>query len=398
MGGAAVLCLFIILAWFALREEPSPLDQQPAKTETVKSPAHVAPLLEPLDEVPNETPTNHPDDSASTNAAVIYRQAFDLFNAMSREQIYNVSDWRTNLNASVEAELCEKIRPICNLMQKALTVTNCDWGIDLRTFGPKLSDLNGVRNIVRAAIWSAAHCRSNDVIGATEDMVSALQVGQQISRSAVIGCLVDIAVQSITASYVTQNLGLFHDANGTRLAAAFDNPVYQESPSRAMEQDADSLDRLVAKLSSLPAGEAEKQLTALYGLSDTDISEISRDLFLADMKQVADLDRELAKALSSSSENELEAWQTHSTELAASNPFAKINEAYEAFVDRAQRAAVSRAMVVAGLAVAQNGTDALASHPDPSSGQPFVYTETPDGFELQSSYQVNGNPMKMQFK
>jgi hypothetical protein len=31
-------------------------------------------------------------------------------------------------------------------------------------------------------------------------------------------------------------------------------------------------------------------------------------------------------------------------------------------------------------------------------GQPFGYTETTNGFELQSCYQVNGKPMMMQFK
>jgi hypothetical protein len=42
--------------------------------------------------------------------------------------------------------------------------------------------------------------------------------------------------------------------------------------------------------------------------------------------------------------------------------------------------------------------DALQSYSDPASGQPFVYTETADGFELQSAYQVYGKPMTMQFK
>ena len=61
-------------------------------------------------------------------------------------------------------------------------------------------------------------------------------------------------------------------------------------------------------------------------------------------------------------------------------------------------AAVNRAMMVAGLAVAQDGADALQSHIDPSGGKAFVYMETPDGFEPQSSFEVNGKPMKMQFK
>ena len=94
----------------------------------------------------------------------------------------------------------------------------------------------------------------------------------------------------------------------------------------------------------------------------------------------------------------MEIWRTHSTELTASNPLAKVNEAYDLFVNKAQRAAVSRVMVMAGLAVAQEGPDALALHPDPASGEPFQYTKADDGFELQSSFEVNGKPMTMRFK
>jgi hypothetical protein len=402
LGGVVVLCLFITLGWFALHEEQSPLDQQPAKVEPAKQQVRqLPPAFDPVDDVSNETLTNQPDASASTNAAVTYRRAFDLFDALTKEQKDIVRDWRTNVDAAVEAELCDKLRPICELMHQASAVTNCDWGVDPKTFGPKLSDLNGARNAARAAIWSGAHCRSNDVTRATDDAVSALQLGRQISRSAVIGCLVDMAVQGITSSYVTQNLGLFRGANGVRLAAAFDDPAYQEAPSRAMEQEADSLDRLVKKLSSLPADEAEKELSGWYGMSDADPSKMSRDLVLAQFKQVADSERELAKALASRSEDGYQSWLQHSTELQTSNPLAKeMLSAYDVFVAKVWRNEVNRAMVVAGLAVAENGTEALEAHPDPASGKPFQYTKTDDGFELQSSYvdKFIDTPMNVRFK
>jgi hypothetical protein len=287
-------------------------------------------------------------------------------------------------------------------MHQASAVTNCDWGIDPTDPDPGAkwsTHLNGARNLARAAIWNAAHCRSNDVAGVMDDTLSALRVGQQVSRSALIGCLVDMAVQNIVSSYVAQNLSLFRGTDGQRLATAFDDPSYEEEPSRAMEQEADRLDRLLAKLPSLPADEAEKDISGLYGWSDANPAAISRDQALAQIKQVADSERELAKALASSSEDELEAWQQHSTALDASSPLAKENlSAQELFVNKVQGVEVNRAMVVAGLAVAQGGTDALPLTPDPSSGQPFVYTETSDGFELRSTYQMNDKPMTMRFK
>ncbi len=400
VGGAAALCLFILLGWFAFREGPSSTDQRAVKVEPTKPHAvHVAPAFEPADELSSEEPTNRPNDSATTNAAVIYWQAFDLFNALSNEQKTIVGDWRTNVDASVEAELCEKLRPICELMHQAAAVTNCDWGINPITFDTPLPHLNRARNIARAAIWSAAHCQSNDVTGAMDDAVSALRVGQQASRSALIGCFVDMAIQGLALSYVAANLGSFGDSDAQRLAAALDDPAYEEAPSRAMEQEADMVKRFVAHLASLSPDESQKELSEWAKLMGGSPPNLDRASVLAEYQQVADSERELAKALASSSEDDYEAWLKHSEELRASSPLAEmLLPAFYGVMDRARRAEVNRAMVVAGLAVAENGTEALSAHLDPVSGKPFVYTKTDGGFELQSSYQVNDKPMKMQFK
>src|SRR2546430_8917828 len=40
----------------------------------------------------------------------LYRQAFALYDALTEEQKKLVYDWRTNVDVSVETELCEKIR------------------------------------------------------------------------------------------------------------------------------------------------------------------------------------------------------------------------------------------------------------------------------------------------
>jgi hypothetical protein len=359
-GGVVVLCFLIVLGWFALRPEPPPPNLQPVKIEAPKS---VVPVSEPADDLSSETPTSQPNDSAITNTADLYRQAFDLFNALSRDERYVLGDWRTNVDAEVESGFCEKLRPICHLMHQASAVTNCDWGIDPTDPGAKwLTHLNGSRNLARAAIWNAAHCRSNDVAGVMDDTLSALRVGQQVSQSALIGCLVDMAVQNITSSYVAQNLSRFRGTDSQRLAAAFNDPSYREEPSRAMEQEADRLDRLLAKLPSLPADEAEKEISGVYGWTDASPSEVSQEQAIPQIKQVADSERELASALASSSDDDYEAWLKSSTELQASNPLAKGTlGSLELFVDKVQSAEVNRALVVAGLAVAQGGADALPS-------------------------------------
>ncbi|MGO9609547.1 MAG: hypothetical protein ACLPT4_07915, partial [Verrucomicrobiia bacterium] len=399
--GGVILCLLIVLGWFAFRQEPPSQNQQPVEVEAAKP---IAPALEPNEGSANKEATRRIDDSAATNAAAIYRRAFDLFDQFSKDQKYILSDWSTNVDASVEAELCGKLRPISDLMRQATAVTNCDWGFDPINNDTKLPPyLNPSRNIARAALWNAAHCQSNDVAGATDDALSVLRLGQNISQGGPIGFLVGTALQGLVAAFVAQNVGSFGDADILRLTTAFNDPAYEEEASRAMEQEADMHDHYAAKLATMTAAEVEqefsegaKELAAWVNGLPTNLDQAT---ILAAYEQCIDSERQLAKTLASSSEDAYEAWQKEAAELQASNPLAKLLlENDESFVNRAQIAAVNRTLVVAGLAVAQGGMDALQSYSDPASGQPFVYTETADGFELQSAYQVYGKPMTMQFK
>jgi hypothetical protein len=160
------------------------------------------------------------------------------------------------------------------------------------------------------------------------------------------------------------------------------------------------VERFAAKLASLPAAEADKKLTAFTSRmgGETAVNVDPPDA-ITWFKQTADSIRELARVLTSSSAEDYEAWLQSSTELQESNPMARILlPSYDSYLDKMQRAAIKRQMMVTALAVVREGADALQSHPDPTTGQSFIYTETADGFELQSGYQTNGIPLKMQFK
>jgi hypothetical protein len=384
LGGVALLCLFLLLAWFASRKDPAvpEISTTPGPT----APTH-EPVAEPATDSATDTVTNPPNDvPAITNAADLYRQAFALYAALTNDHstVLVLADWRTNVDAATEAELCEKIRPICDLMHQAAAVTNCDWGVESITSETVLRYFNSARGIGRTAIWSAAHCRSSDVATATDDLQSVLRLGQRFSGTSILGCLVDLNLQNSTWTYLTQNIGLFTGGESQRLVAAFSDPVYEEAPGRAMEQEA-----ILAEHPSLNQS-ITPEVQATFQQADV----------LAMLKQVADSERELAKALASGSETEYETWLQHWNELKQSNLVSKgLGSTFlEQFVDKMRAGEVARAEVVAGLAVAQGGGDTLQSHLDPSSGKPFTYVATPDGFELQSTFQRNGIPLTMQFK
>jgi len=400
-AAVAVLLTLTLVVRYLLRESSPPAVAQSAQTEDPeRQPRRPVPASEFADEQEPETETmSQAENLRTTNAATLYQQAFALYDALSKDEKGLLVDWRTNVDASVEAELCEKVRPICDLMHQATAVTNCDWGIEPLTFDTKLPHLSPARAIARAAIWNAAHCRENDVTGASEDVLSTLRLGKIVSSSALIGSLVDMAIQGTAESYVAANIGLFRGSESQQLSVLLTDPAYEKVPSQALEQEASIHERLIAKLASLPADQFEKQMSEVDEAFGESSPKMDRAAVLASLQQIVDSQRTLAKALASGSEDEYEAWQKSSAELQNSNPLAEMFfGSYDKYLDRADRAAVNRALIVAGLAVAQDGPSALQSQLDPSTGQPFVYTETSDGFELQSGYKTNGVPLKMQFK
>ncbi len=397
LAGMAVVLIVVLLGRFAVRETaPEPT---PARTELSEpEPRQTARPVAATDELPAETAASEPPDSAVTNAAVLYRQAFALYDALSQEEKGLLGDWRTNVDASVEAQLCEKLRPILERMHQAATVTNCDWGIEPMTFGTRFDFLAPARACARAAAWSAARCRSRDATGATDDVLSALRLGQSVSQVALIGCLVDFAIQGLAFSSVAWNLGSFGSADRHRLVAAITDPAYEQAPARAIEQEANMVARLGDHLVSLPPDEFQKEMAefAEWMLPPPKIDQASARQALL---EIAELERELGKILAAGSAEEYEAWLRKFDQIQESNSLVELLlPPLEAFVSRVQRAEVARAMVVTALGVAETGTEALAAHPDPATGEPFIYTETADGFELQSGYQTNGIPLKMQFR
>ena len=332
---------------------------------------------------------------AETNAANIYRDAISLFDALTQSNKDILSNWQTNLAATIVAELCEKIRPICADLYQASLVTNCDWGLGPLAPGTKLPHLRPARDLGRVAIWSAAHCRPNDGAAATEDVLATLRLGQQIATgAAILGYLVDMKLQEMAWSYVAANLDTFSIADGQQLAAAFDALAYDDAFGRAMAQESDFVDRFAAKLAALPPTAVAKQLGELgSGWDQLDPATVVNSL-----NRLANLQRDLTKMMATGTAADYTAWLQRAEQLQAAIPFVKDFLPSAMLLEKWQGYEVNRALVEAGLAVAANGAAGLATHLDPASGGSFTYRAVPGGFELQSTYQVNHQPLKIYFR
>ena len=396
VAGLCGLALLLVIGWLALRESPPPSPDLPPVKAIAVSPR--IPLPAPDNVASQETSTNLVAEPAviPTNAATVYRQAFAIFDALSKEQQYMVTDWRTNLDPSVAAELCEKIQPICDLVHQAAAATNCDWGLGPIKYTSLLPHLNPCRYLARTVVWSAAHCRTNDPSAAVDDLVSASRLGQNAALTpVVVGHLVNLSIQQTVIDFATMQASTL--AGDSRLVQLLNGFNYYEELRRAIEQDADMSDRTADAIATISPEEI-KQMVDAFQSSGVPLPPMEPTQMSAYIRQKADLQRQYAQTLELP-EAEYRAWLTSQEAIRKTNPFAEqFLSIIETVLTRTQAMTVYSAMAVAGLAVTQDGTEALQSHPDPTTGQPFAYKQTPDGFELEYSFQFIGKSLKLSFK
>jgi hypothetical protein len=396
-AGLGVLALLLIIWWFTLRESPAPSPElPPLRAVTVSS--HV-PLFTPSNAL-RETSTKTIIESVPipTNAATIYQQAFTLYDALSQEQKGLIGNWRTNVDASVSAELCAKIQPICDLMHQAAAATNCDWGLGPIIYTSLLPHFNPCRNLARATVWSAAHCRTDDPSAAVDDLVAASRLGQNVALTPVLlGHLFNLSIQQTVIDSATMQAGTL--AGDSRLAQLFNDANYDEELRRVIEQEANISDRTADAISTMSPELMMRMVNAFHS-TDTSVqlppmepTEVS-----ADLRQIADLQRQYAQTLELPDADYRE-WLSSLDAIRKTNPFVEeFLSAMEVNITKTQTMTVYSAMAAAGAAVMQDGPDALQSHLDPSTDEPFSYKPTPSGYDLESSFQFKGKPLKLSFK
>jgi hypothetical protein len=196
---------------------------------------------------------------------------------------------------------------------------------------------------------------------------------------------------------VTAHASILAGADNSRLVQLLSDAQHEEGLYRAIEEEANLMSAEADKLAAMPP---EQPMREPNGEAGGDSGSHSMDLVqvIAAMRQAADLEREYTKVLGAS-DAEYREWLARLEAARKTNQF--IDNALpviEKAADQTQAVTVKSAMITAGLAVMQSGPDALQSHLDPFTGQPFVYTKTDGGFQLQSSYQFKGAPLTLSFK
>jgi hypothetical protein len=258
---------------------------------------------------------------------------------------------------------------------------------------------NQAEGIIAATKWSIAHCRAGNSAGAVDDLASAVRFWQNVSSANPAWYLMGLRSNEDLIEFAGLQAHKLFGGGSTRLSQLFETGI-SESWFRAFEQEANTDDQLADKLTAMSPEEAMRELNSL--LSRQGIGSATESMepaqAISAVRQGAKLAREWAGALTWT---EQDRWD-RLTRLQSSESTDAIGNLFlsgiEVCLEMTDAVKVGAAMFAAGMDVMSRGQNVLSLHLDPATGQPFIYTQSSDGFELESDYQVDGQPLKLRFK
>lgn len=403
-AAAGAAFALIALVWFLASRDFLASRGGETKPDTEsgdKSAAEMHPQTAVLPAAPFPTPS-HP---AGFNAADLYKDAFVLFNALTDEEKKMLLNPREEVDADKADALFKKIQPIMDLLRKArLEAAYCDWGMGtdwsqgMQGRGQVL--LLG-RNLGLAARWDAAYLIPSDPAGAITGLADQAYLAHNVGSQFMIGFGVESSLVQTAASLIRDNTASLTPEALSQALNLLQNSTFKDDFSRAMNAEADGV---ASQANQLLNPGNPKSNGAVFSGENTAPSSQFEDLTPEESTamgrqyaQLAQFEREYAqKGVLPNSE--FEAWLAQVNSQADSQPMiAPTLSAINGMRTSYQTAAVNNSMLATGLAILQSGPAQLATQTDPTTGQPFTYVETPNGFELQSTFQSKGKPVMMTF-
>jgi hypothetical protein len=392
--------LLIVLLFFVLkspRQTPSRLGAHPSPSSQKGIAAPPVARVVHSRGQPAEPTDSAAVAAAEPNAADFYRQAFALYDALSKEEKDILSDWKKEVDPAKAAELLKKIQPILDLLQQAAATGQCDWG--LGKIGPYtlMPHLGQSRNLGRVAMWAAAQTFATHPDAATDVINSELALGKNAGDAGVIGLLVNSWMQSSAMAVVSTNAALLNASTAGKLVANFGNSDFEKSFQQAIaaeiEYSQNTTEQMVKAFES-GQNPLTSEFLAAFPEVDTNASPAQ---IVAQIRESGELQAAYLQAIQSP-DVDLLAWSNHIASAGVANSIIRsLMPGYNNVLERYRQVLVQRTMMAAGLSYRQEGVAALEKYTDPATGRPFICEPTTNGFRLRSTFVFREQPVEMSF-
>jgi cytochrome c556 len=320
------------------------------------------------------------DDAAETYRAAFAKLPDDKASSDAMD------DWSKPISPA-DAAMVEKCSATFDAMHAASTEKFTGWHRDLSAgLATPIPELTKTRQLsVAAAVKIRILCDAKKYDEATALMVDTVTMGRRIATDkTVISRLIGLGIERVATLAVAASVpSMPADAVG-KIATA-----YAAIPPAGPVADAVDGEREMVDI----ALKKPDKNDPLHGIAPAD--EAGRTALT---KETDKLYTKLAEIVALPPDK-TEAAMKEYDQLAAgmSGAVKKIIPKPGVLVAVLQKAAERESLFVAGLYVAADGPDALKSHLDPLTHQPFEYKPVDGGFELRSSQKIGGKDVTIEF-
>lgn len=325
-----------------------------------------------------------------TNAADLYKQAIELYAGLTQQE----RDLLANRNPKPDAKtaaLFAKIQPIMELLRRGRRADYVDWGLgpmSLRGTTNEMTEITSIRQLATLARWDAAYLFQSDPAGAVGDLAAMDALGRSGDDS-LIGLLVQDGIHAAGVYLLAQNAAAIPNADAIDFAAIIDPAAVEQGFQNGLNGEAAMLQEMLNEYADPATRPQTEQMFRSASITPQEA--------VSELKWLAQTEQALGNTLQEP-DTQFQQWWTQKQAEASSMPLANSGLASLANARNvAQVSLVENAMVEAGLAMEQGNQVQFQSFVDPSTGQPFNYTQTATGFRLASPLQYNGKPVTLDF-
>jgi hypothetical protein len=343
---------------------------------------------------------------AGTNAADYYREALGLYNGLTDAEKKMLANWRVKGNAKAEAALYAKIQAIMDLIRKGRTANYADWGVgpyrfdDPSTVSANIAVLNSIRNLAMMSAWEANYRFGSDPSGALADLAAMDAMGQSADDD-LLGFVIGIGMHALALNVLASNAGVVSGDGDADLSKLTNPAAIYQAYQAGMDGEASAFQALVDEYND-PATQAHAQSLfeqiSVTGRTKNDPINSNPAEIASEMQWIEQTEEALGGTLQESDAQFQQWWAQKEAETASMPVAAHTLAVMTSPRINAQSALVLDVMVEAGLALEQGEQAQFQAITDPTTGQPFTYTQTAGGFQLASPFKnPNGKPVTLNF-
>lgn len=337
-------------------------------------------------------------EPGGVNAADFYKDAYQLYQALSDREKYILRHPTEELDAKEAEAFFAKIQPIMELLRRAKNEgTYADWGISAPRFDTPVPQIQAAMELGSLARWNAAYRFDNDPAGALDDLQAQSMLAHSVGNQAMLGTLVAAALDAGAVDLIHDHLAELTPELMQQAAQLMRDDGRGEELTSALAAEAKALQATAEQMSD-PAARREL-LDAMAGMAGwtPEMLEAQLPTLKAQADWMAQAEQQFGSEMLRGS-SEFAGWWASIQAQAKDRPFAALTiPALDGMHDRYVSVVVDRAMLTEGMSIMQGGPSMAGAVLDPSTGRPFTYVQTATGFELHSPFAYKNKPIVMTF-